>query len=189
MKDWRFYANSNSPQVIALPSIDLMENQFVPMNITPTFLPMAVPRDIVHRLQAFHGYPFVWFVGKFLQFLLRPSRNLKKYLEEHKRVMDLQHPIVGYVISHMHAKGDHFVFLMHCHCFYISRIHVRRTDKINNEASFHPLYEYMTKVYYIHTGMYANSLSFSLHSSIMLFILGNNKSTVIAIIHNVKGMC
>ncbi|RTG83157.1 glycoprotein 6-alpha-L-fucosyltransferase [Schistosoma bovis] len=82
------------------------------------WIPQAVPSHLSKLLARLHGAPFVWFIGQLGKFLMRPSFN---FSEEFK-IFDDQHenPVVG--------------------------IHVRRTDKINTEASFHSLEEYMTEV-------------------------------------------
>ncbi|CAH8524641.1 unnamed protein product [Schistosoma margrebowiei] len=82
------------------------------------WVPQAVPSHLSKLLTRLHGAPFVWFIGQLGKFLMRPSFN---FTEEFK-IFENQHenPVVG--------------------------IHVRRTDKINTEASFHSLEEYMTEV-------------------------------------------
>ncbi|CAH8529299.1 unnamed protein product [Schistosoma rodhaini] len=82
------------------------------------WVPPAVPSHLSKILTRLHGAPFVWFIGQLGKFLMRPTFNLT----EEFKIFDNQsdNPIVG--------------------------IHVRRTDKINTEASFHSLEEYMTEV-------------------------------------------
>ena len=36
-----------------------------------------------------------------------------------------------------------------CDCVCVCRVHIRRTDKLNKEASFHSIEEYMTQVSYV----------------------------------------
>jgi hypothetical protein len=112
---WSSYKEPHPPQVIQAPAIESLGS-----TSKPSFLPMAVPADLVERLTAFHGYPFVWFVGQFLQYLMRPSQQLGEYLEERRKFLNISHPIVG--------------------------VHIRRTDKLQQEASYHSVEEYMTQV-------------------------------------------
>lgn len=81
---------------------------------------MAIPEEISSQLITLHGAPFVWFVGQILKYILKPSNDIEKYITNKKSKFEFQSPIVG--------------------------IHVRRTDKINTEAAFHPLSEYMLRV-------------------------------------------
>jgi hypothetical protein len=111
---WSSYANLQPPKVILAPPIESLGAS------KPIFLPMAVPTDIVERLKAFHGYPFVWFIGQFLQYLMRPSDQLTQYLEDRRKHLNISHPVVG--------------------------VHIRRTDKLQQEASYHSVEEYMTQV-------------------------------------------
>ena len=83
----------DSPAVIQVPSIDSLGSK------KPRFLPMAVPRDLIDRLKIFHGYPFVWFIGQFLQYLMRPSLQLRWFLDERQARLKITHPIVGSVCS------------------------------------------------------------------------------------------
>jgi glycoprotein 6-alpha-L-fucosyltransferase len=67
-----------------------------------------------------HGSPIVWFIGQVVRYIMRPSDEMTKYINERKSEFNFKHPIVG--------------------------IHVRRTDKVGTEAAFHPLSEYMQYV-------------------------------------------
>ena len=93
---WSSYKEPHPPQVIQAPAIESLGS-----TSKPSFLPMAVPVDLVERLTAFHGYPFVWFVGQFLQYLMRPSQQLGEYLEERRKFLNISHPIVGSAASHV----------------------------------------------------------------------------------------
>ncbi|KAK4469989.1 hypothetical protein MN116_007485, partial [Schistosoma mekongi] len=82
------------------------------------WIPPAIPSHFSKLLPRLHGAPFVWFIGQLGKFLMRPTFNLT---EEFKIFTNqTENPIVG--------------------------VHIRRTDKINTEASFHSLEEYMTEV-------------------------------------------
>ena len=67
-----------------------------------------------------HGAPIVWFIGQILKFLMRPSSEIQNFIDQSKKRFKFNSPIVG--------------------------VHVRRTDKINTEASYHSLSEYMVHV-------------------------------------------
>ncbi|CAD5121378.1 DgyrCDS9898 [Dimorphilus gyrociliatus] len=86
----------------------------------PPFLPQVVPLDLAERLDRLHGSPGVWFVGQFMKYLLKPNSDLLKEIEKAENRLDFKGPIVG--------------------------VHVRRTDKIGTEASFHSIEEYMYHV-------------------------------------------
>lgn len=86
----------------------------------PPFLPLAIPEDLAPRLSRIHGDPIVWWVGQFLKYLLRPQEKTAAFLQEAITNMGFKRPIVG--------------------------VHVRRTDKVGTEASYHGIEEYMTAV-------------------------------------------
>ena len=100
---WSSYNKPHPPEVIQVPAIESLSS-----SNKPSFLPMAVPADLVERLTAFHGYPFVWFVGQFLQYLMRPSQQLREYLVERRKFLNISHPIVGSVAFHMYRNTPNF---------------------------------------------------------------------------------
>ena len=57
--------------------------------------PPAIPRDMADELRVLHGFPFSWFLGHFLKYLMRPSVQLQQYIEKKRREMGFQRPIVG----------------------------------------------------------------------------------------------
>nr|CAG4638342.1 EOG090X03KK [Cyclestheria hislopi] len=83
----------------------------------PPYLPLAIPRDISERLIRLHGDPPVWWIGQFMKYLLRYQPETQSMLDEAKQTMNFRKPVVG--------------------------VHIRRTDKVGTEASFHSLEEYM----------------------------------------------
>uniref|UniRef100_A0A2S2Q8G3 Alpha-(1,6)-fucosyltransferase n=1 Tax=Sipha flava TaxID=143950 RepID=A0A2S2Q8G3_9HEMI len=89
-------------------------------NKNSPYLPFEIPVELAPRLNVLHGDPVVWWVGQFLKYIFRPLPNLSYAFEEYKNRVKFQKPIVG--------------------------VQVRRTDKINREASFHELDEYMYHV-------------------------------------------
>ncbi|CAG0895235.1 unnamed protein product [Cyprideis torosa] len=84
----------------------------------PPYLPNAIPKELSERLIRAHGDPAVWWVGQFASYLLRPLDPLQEFLVEAKRKLRFHNesPIVG--------------------------VHIRRTDKVGSEASFHSVEEY-----------------------------------------------
>uniref|UniRef100_A0A1B0DPN3 Uncharacterized protein n=1 Tax=Phlebotomus papatasi TaxID=29031 RepID=A0A1B0DPN3_PHLPP len=108
--NWPGKANT---QVLTLPIIDSLHPR-------PEHLPLAIPADLAPRLAQIHGDPFVWWVGQFLKYLLRPQPSTQKMLETGIKNLGFKNPIVG--------------------------VHIRRTDKVGTEAAFHSVAEYMTAV-------------------------------------------
>ena len=106
--EWTTYNNPNPPLAIRVPSIDTLNAN------KPPFLPMAVPSDLIDRLKVFHGYPFVWFVGQFLQYLMRPSPQLKRFLDERRTHLNISHPIVGSVCVCVCMRVGMFVRVCVC---------------------------------------------------------------------------
>lgn len=86
----------------------------------PDYLPLAIPEEIAPQLVKLHGAPIVWFIGQILKFLMKPSPDVEDFIAKHREKFDFKSPIVG--------------------------VHVRRTDKINTEAAYHSLAEYMLHV-------------------------------------------
>ncbi|CAK9293615.1 unnamed protein product [Gordionus sp. m RMFG-2023] len=125
--EWRGdeIAQQDEPRVIILPIIDIMSPQ-------SQFLPLSIPSDLSQIVSTFHSRPHVWWVAQFASFVIRPTPHLTKIAEalydtihqdsnpSKSNRSPFQHPIVG--------------------------IHVRRTDKIGTEASFHDISEYMKHV-------------------------------------------
>lgn len=83
----------------------------------PQYIPLAIPKDLSERIQRLHGNPVVWWISQFVKYLLRPQDAMQDLLEKVEEKLGFKHPVVG--------------------------IHVRRTDKIGTEASFHGIEEYM----------------------------------------------
>lgn len=108
-----YWPGTASTQVVQLPIIDSVAPR-------PPHLPQAVPADLAARISRLHGHPFVWWVGQFFKFLLRPQPATAAMLNDTAANMNYKTPIVG--------------------------VHIRRTDKIGTEAAFHSVDEYMSKV-------------------------------------------
>ncbi|XP_060804098.1 alpha-(1,6)-fucosyltransferase [Amyelois transitella] len=104
---------SYDAKVISLPFIDSLTQK-------PKFLPLAVPKDLAHRIVRFNGDPSSWWIGQMLKYILKPRAELQKAINETIAKMNFKTPIVG--------------------------VHIRRTDKVGTEAAFHHIHEYMTHV-------------------------------------------
>ncbi|CAI9740361.1 Hypothetical predicted protein [Octopus vulgaris] len=100
-------------QVVEMPIIDNVYPK-------PAFIPLAIPEDLAPRLRRLHGDPAVWWIGQFVRYLVRPQPALEKDINDTKKRLGFQNPIVG--------------------------VHVRRTDKVGTEAAYHSLEEYMAHV-------------------------------------------
>ena len=83
----------------------------------PPFLPLTIPKQISEQLITLHGFPPVWFIGQLVRFIMSPTPSMHNFLDKAAKRFNFRSPIVG--------------------------LHVRRTDKLGTEASFHPLSEYM----------------------------------------------
>jgi len=86
-----------------------------------------IPTQISTELTSLSTQPFVLFMGFLLQYLMRPSEELREYYDNYRQRVEFKHPIVG--------------------------IHVRRTDKLIREAKYYSLDQYMSYVdrYYNNT--------------------------------------
>ncbi|XP_063828820.1 alpha-(1,6)-fucosyltransferase [Ostrinia nubilalis] len=104
---------SYDAKVVSLPFIDSISQK-------PKFLPLAIPKDLAHRIVRFNGDPASWWVGQMLKYVLKPRASLQKAINETIAKMNFKTPIVG--------------------------VHIRRTDKVGTEAAFHHIHEYMTHV-------------------------------------------
>jgi len=83
----------------------------------PKQMPLSVPRDLYEQIVSFHGHPFVWWISQFTKYIFKFQPPLDSEIKEKKRLLKFKSPIVG--------------------------VQVRRTDKINLEAAFHRIEEYM----------------------------------------------
>ncbi|GFR88564.1 alpha-(1,6)-fucosyltransferase [Elysia marginata] len=105
---------------------DIEKHQVIEMPIVdslhprPEFMPLAVPQDLGAQLEIFHGDPSVWWIGQVVRYLMRLRPEIEQDVQDAGKKMGFRNVIVG--------------------------IHIRRTDKINLEAAFHSLEEYMTHV-------------------------------------------
>ncbi|CAH1725613.1 unnamed protein product [Aphis gossypii] len=78
------------------------------------FNSLVLPKDLSRRLNVLHGDPAVWWIGQFVNYLIRPQMSTIAIFEDYEFNFEFTKPIVG--------------------------VHIRRTDKI---SSFHRLEEYM----------------------------------------------
>lgn len=83
----------------------------------PKYMPLAVPRDLADKIHQIHSHPFVWWIGQFDKYLFRYSPETQHSIDRKRELLGFKKPIVG--------------------------VQVRRTDKINTEAAFHSIEEYM----------------------------------------------
>ncbi|KAK4886686.1 hypothetical protein RN001_002957 [Aquatica leii] len=86
----------------------------------PIFLPLAVPEDLLYRLNKIHGNPIVWWIGQILKYVWKPQKKTETYIKNKIEQLGIKSPFVG--------------------------VHIRRTDKIGSEAAYHSIEEYMIKV-------------------------------------------
>lgn len=63
---------------------------------TPSFLPLAIPRDLAQRLIRVHGEPSAWWVGQFVNYTLRYQTRTRKLIEEVLQTINFRSPIVGW---------------------------------------------------------------------------------------------
>ena len=77
----------------------------------PNIVPPAIPKDLSDRIIQLHGHPIAWWISQFLKYLLRAQPELESVFKKAEKSLGFTHPIVG--------------------------MHVRRTDKVISEASFH----------------------------------------------------
>ncbi|KAF7232027.1 Alpha 1 6 fucosyltransferase H [Paragonimus skrjabini miyazakii] len=94
------------------------------MNNFVKWLPPAIPKDLASELTRLHGAPFVWFIGHLTVYLMRPTLAFEQIINNTLTA----HKLIGF--NRTLTVG----------------VHVRRTDKINSEAAFHPIDEYMLHV-------------------------------------------
>ena len=90
------------------------------MKSKPDFLPPAIPKDLAYRIIRLHGDPVVWWISQFLKYILRPRKKTIRYLRNIEKQRNDQLPMVG--------------------------LHIRRSDKLEKEAQFHPVEKYMEHV-------------------------------------------
>ena len=68
------------------------------LNPRPPQMPMAFPKDLSEKLLAYHGNPFVWWAGQIFRYLLKPNKELAKYINLKRDELGFKQPIVGYAI-------------------------------------------------------------------------------------------
>ena len=90
------------------------------MRPRPDYLPLTVPEQIAHQLEQLHSNPIAWFLGQLTRYVMRLSEDMELFINDAKYRTNFRTPVIG--------------------------MHVRRTDKVGSEASFHHLSEYMIHV-------------------------------------------
>ncbi|KER25022.1 hypothetical protein T265_07419 [Opisthorchis viverrini] len=103
----------NSPRIVECPYIGHLANL--------NWLPPAVPADLAPNLTRLHAAPSVWFIGQLITYLMRPAPQFARILN---------HTLISFGL--VSPRGTP-----------IAGLHVRRTDKVNTEAAFHSVKEYM----------------------------------------------
>jgi glycoprotein 6-alpha-L-fucosyltransferase len=106
-------AHHDTKQVVSLPFVDSFRDP-------PPFMPQAIPKELADKLFTFHQHPWLWFAGQILLYLLRPNEQLKRFIADRKKALNIKKPYAG--------------------------VQVRRTDKLIEEAKLHRLDEYMVRV-------------------------------------------
>lgn len=86
---WCLSDNIDDVQVVEMPIVDSLYPR-------PPYMPQAIPRDLSERLIRLHGHPFVWWLGQFLKYLIRPQPALADDIEETRKRLRFRNPIVGY---------------------------------------------------------------------------------------------
>ncbi|CAG2170109.1 unnamed protein product, partial [Oppiella nova] len=76
--------------------------------------------QIIRQLQSLSTEPIPLFIGHIIRYLMRPTLELSRYYDNYKQRIQWKHPIVG--------------------------LHVRRTDKLLEEAKYHSMDEYIKYV-------------------------------------------
>lgn len=107
------WPDSYDAKVVSLPFIDSLPQK-------PKFLPLAIPKDLAHRIIRFNGDPASWWIGQIAKYILKPGPAMQKAINETISKMNFKPPMVG--------------------------VHIRRTDKVGTEAAYHHLHEYMAHV-------------------------------------------
>ncbi|CAI6344318.1 unnamed protein product [Macrosiphum euphorbiae] len=82
--------------------------------LPPPFDPLVLPEDLSRRIRVLHGDPSVWWIGQFVNYIIRPQLSTIDMFQGYEENMEFERPTVG--------------------------VHIRRTDKI---GSSHKLEEYM----------------------------------------------
>lgn len=105
------FAEPSPARVVSLGIVDSLITK-------PTFLPQAVPEQLLESLTSLHSHPPAFFVGTFISYLMRFNSATQEKLDKALKSIPLDKgPIVG--------------------------LQIRRTDKVGTEAAFHALKEYM----------------------------------------------
>ena len=81
---------SKDDHTIKLPMMQYLSHR-------PDFMPLAIPDDIADRLKRVHMNPAVWWIGQFVDYLIRPNTDLKLHLQKEQDQLVFSRPIVGLV--------------------------------------------------------------------------------------------
>ena len=92
---WRV-AQSENEHSVALPIVDSLSWR-------PDFLPLAVPADLLERLELLNANPFAYWAGHLVRYLLRMQPQTTLAINKSMNAMHYLKPIVG-------CASDHFQF-------------------------------------------------------------------------------
>jgi len=67
--------------------------------LPPPFDPLVLPEDLSRRISVLHGDPAVWWIGQFVNFIMRHQLSTHDILEEYEDNMGFEGPTVGYILS------------------------------------------------------------------------------------------
>ena len=77
-------------QVVSVPFVSYLKDP-------PPFMPQAIPKELADKLFTFHQHPFLWFAGQILLYLLRPNEQLRRFIADRKKALDMKKPYAGLV--------------------------------------------------------------------------------------------
>ena len=69
------------------------------LNPRPPQIPLAFPKDLSGKLLAFHEDPFLWWAGQLFKYLLRPNKEMEKYIRTKRNELGFKRPVVGYATA------------------------------------------------------------------------------------------
>ena len=94
---WRV-AQSEDEHSVALPIIDSL-------GWRPDYLPLAVPADLLERLELLNANPFTYWAGHLVRYLLRLQPQTALAINTSMNAMHYLKPIVGCASAHFHFES------------------------------------------------------------------------------------
>ncbi len=117
VKGWSGESGHDSDRILSLRKLNANSSY-------AQFIPPSIPQAFADQLLKLHSVPPAWWVGQFIGYLMRPLPGIQAKLDQELSKNGLwsgdnntRPPIVG--------------------------VHIRRGDKLNSEAEYHSLEEYM----------------------------------------------